>query len=161
MLSIFRKFLCPAERYQISFTNDSSVLVQLKRWERKECKPNSLPKLHKMHVKIGDTVKIISGREKGKIGEITEIMKHNSTIIVKDINLKTKHVKSKQEEESGQIIKVLQKNFFNTIFHRHVISFFYSLYAHSSLKTHKFFLKMTSVLSCDHLRLKHPSTAQT
>lgn len=59
-----------------------------------------------MHVKIGDTVKIISGREKGKIGEITEIMKHNSTIIVKDINLKTKHVKSKQEEESGQIIKV-------------------------------------------------------
>lgn len=64
-----------------------------------------------MHVKIGDTVKIISGREKGKIGEITEIMKHNSTIIVKDINLKTKHVKSKQEEESGQIIKVLQKKF--------------------------------------------------
>lgn len=59
-----------------------------------------------MHVKLGDTVKVISGRDKGKIGEITEIIKHNSTIVVKEINLKTKHVKSKEEGEQGQIIKV-------------------------------------------------------
>lgn len=90
----------------ISTEKPGSILAKLKRWERKECKPNSLPKLHKMHVKVGDTVKIISGRNKGKIGEITDVIKHNSTIIVKDINLKTKHVKSREEEESGQIIKV-------------------------------------------------------
>lgn len=59
-----------------------------------------------MHVRIGDTVKVISGRDKGKIGEITKIMKHNSTVIVKDVNLKTKHVKSKEEGEQGQIIKI-------------------------------------------------------
>lgn len=59
-----------------------------------------------MHVKIGDTVKIISGHEKGKIGEVTKIFKHNSTIIVKDINLKTKHMKSRGEDEPGQILKV-------------------------------------------------------
>ncbi|GAV87779.1 KOW domain-containing protein [Cephalotus follicularis] len=82
------------------------IVVKLKRWERKECKPNSLPVLHKMHVKIGDTVKLISGHEKGKIGEIAKIFKHNSTVIVKDLNLKTKHAKSKEEGESGQIIKV-------------------------------------------------------
>lgn len=79
---------------------------QLKRWERKECKPNSLPVLHKMHVKVGDTVKVIAGRDKGKIGEITKIFKHNSKVIVNEINLKTKHVKSREEEEQGQIIKV-------------------------------------------------------
>ncbi|KAJ8490652.1 hypothetical protein OPV22_012373 [Ensete ventricosum] len=28
-----------------------TVVMRLKRWERKECKPNSLPILHKMHVK--------------------------------------------------------------------------------------------------------------
>lgn len=60
-----------------------------------------------MHVKVGDTVKIISGHEKGKTGEITKIFKHNSTVIVKDINLKTKHMKSREEGEPGQIIKVL------------------------------------------------------
>ncbi|KAA8526924.1 hypothetical protein F0562_008847 [Nyssa sinensis] len=82
------------------------IVVKLKRWERKKCKPNSLPVLHKMHVKVGDTVKIISGHEKGKIGEITKVFKHNSTVIVKEMNLKTKHMKSRQEGEPGQIIKI-------------------------------------------------------
>lgn len=80
---------------------------QLKRWERKECKPNSLPVLHKMHVKLGDTVKVISGKDKGKVGEVSRIITHNSSIVIKDINLKTKHVKSKGEDEPGQIIKVI------------------------------------------------------
>ncbi|KAK7401889.1 hypothetical protein VNO78_13734 [Psophocarpus tetragonolobus] len=82
------------------------IVMKLKRWERKKCKPNSLPILHKMHVKLGDTVQVITGREKGKVGEITRIFKHNSTVIVKDLNLKTKHVKSREEGEPGQIIKI-------------------------------------------------------
>ncbi|KAL8141387.1 hypothetical protein V2J09_007408 [Rumex salicifolius] len=82
------------------------IVMRLKRWERKKCKPNSLPLLHKMHVKVGDTVKVISGRDKGKIGEISELFKHNSSVLIKDINLKTKHVKSKEEGEPGQIIKI-------------------------------------------------------
>ncbi|CAE6240568.1 unnamed protein product [Arabidopsis arenosa] len=86
--------------------NPCLVLAKLKRWERKECKPNSLPILHKMHVKFGDTVKVISGRDKGKIGEVTKIFTHNSTIVIKDVNLKTKHMKSKEEGEPGQIVKI-------------------------------------------------------
>ncbi|GAB4846228.1 60S ribosomal protein L24 [Ancistrocladus abbreviatus] len=82
------------------------IVMRLKHWERKKCKPNSLPMLHKMHVKVGDTVKVISGRDKGKTGEISKIFKHNSTVVVKDINLKTKHMKSRQEDEPGQIIKI-------------------------------------------------------
>ncbi|XP_059662548.1 large ribosomal subunit protein uL24c isoform X2 [Cornus florida] len=82
------------------------IVAKLKRWERIKCKPNSLPVLQKMHVKVGDTVKLISGREKGKIGEITKIFRHNSMVVVKEINLKTKHMKSREEGEPGQIIKV-------------------------------------------------------
>lgn len=59
-----------------------------------------------MHVKVGDTVQVISGREKGKIGEITRIFRHNSTVIIKDMNLKTKHMKSREQGEPGQIVKV-------------------------------------------------------
>lgn len=59
-----------------------------------------------MHVKLGDTVKVIAGRDKGKVGEITKVFKHNSSVIVKEINLKTKHMKSREEGEPGQIIKV-------------------------------------------------------
>ncbi|GLT83478.1 hypothetical protein SLE2022_017660 [Rubroshorea leprosula] len=86
--------------------NPCLIVMRIKRWERKECKPNSLPVLHKMHVKVGDTVQVISGSDKGKIGEITQIFRHNSTVIVKDINLKTKHQKSREEGEPGQIIKI-------------------------------------------------------
>lgn len=60
-----------------------------------------------MHVKIGDTVKVIAGRDKGKIGEITKIIKHNSTVVVSEVNVKTKHAKSKEQGEPGQILKVL------------------------------------------------------
>ncbi|KAG6790559.1 hypothetical protein POTOM_006715 [Populus tomentosa] len=82
------------------------IVMKLKRWERKECKENSLPVLHKMHVKVGDTIQVIAGDDKGKIGEITKIFRHNSTVVVKEINLKTKHVKSREEGEPGQIIKI-------------------------------------------------------
>lgn len=60
-----------------------------------------------MHVKLGDTVKVISGDDKGKVGEVTKIFRHNSTVVVKEINLKTKHVKSREEGEPGRIIKVV------------------------------------------------------
>ncbi|PAN22721.1 hypothetical protein GQ55_4G040600 [Panicum hallii var. hallii] len=81
------------------------IEMRLKRWERKKCKPNSLPVLHKMHVRIGDTVQVIAGREKGKVGEVTRLFKHNSTVIVKDLNLKSKHKKG-TGDEPGEIVMI-------------------------------------------------------
>jgi large subunit ribosomal protein L24 len=79
--------------------------LQLKRWERKKCKPNGLPVLHKMHVRIGDTVQVIAGREKGNVGEVRHRFKHNSTVIVKDLNLKSKHKKG-TDDKPGEIVMV-------------------------------------------------------
>nr|YP_009420334.1 ribosomal protein L24 [Cryptomonas curvata]ASO75822.1 ribosomal protein L24 [Cryptomonas curvata] len=56
-----------------------------------------------MHVKKGDTVKVISGKDKGKIGEIIKILGAKQQVIVKDINVKKKHVKPKKEGEVGRI----------------------------------------------------------
>ncbi|MGF1537539.1 MAG: 50S ribosomal protein L24 [Elainellaceae cyanobacterium] len=58
---------------------------------------------HRMHVRAGDTVQIISGREKGKVGEVVRALPKTSQVIVKGINYRTKHVKPQQEGESGQI----------------------------------------------------------
>ncbi|KAJ0103340.1 hypothetical protein Patl1_04398 [Pistacia atlantica] len=62
----------------------NQAVVELKHWERKDCKPNSLPVLHKMHVKLGDMVKVIAGNDKGKIGEITKIEApiHSSNVML-------------------------------------------------------------------------------
>ncbi|KAG8095127.1 hypothetical protein GUJ93_ZPchr0012g21259 [Zizania palustris] len=81
------------------------IQMRLKRWEKKKCKPNSLPVLRKMHVKIGDTVQVIAGHEKGKVGEVSRLFKHNSTVIVKDLNLKSKHKKG-TDDEPGEIVMV-------------------------------------------------------
>ncbi len=67
-------------------------------------KQNSTPKRYKMHVKKGDTVQVISGRDKGKVAEIVQVIPKSSKVVVKGVNVKTKHVKPQQEGESGQIV---------------------------------------------------------
>ncbi|MDA0211486.1 MULTISPECIES: 50S ribosomal protein L24 [unclassified Desertifilum] len=57
----------------------------------------------KMHVKKGDTVQVIAGKDKGKVGEVLETLPKDSKVIVKGVNIRTKHVKPRQEGESGQI----------------------------------------------------------
>lgn len=62
-----------------------------------------MKKINNFHVKKGDTVKIISGRQKGKIGEILKILRQSGQVIVKDTNVKKKHLKPKKEGEVGRI----------------------------------------------------------
>lgn len=65
--------------------------------------PKNRPSRYKMHVKVGDTVQVISGRDKGKVGEVIRTIPDKSQVVVKDVNIRTKHVKPQQEGESGQI----------------------------------------------------------
>ncbi|PLZ99927.1 50S ribosomal protein L24 [Fischerella thermalis CCMEE 5268] len=62
------------------------------------------PKFYKMHVKAGDTVQVIAGKDKGKVGEIIKALPQESKVIVKGVNIKTKHVKPQAEGESGRIV---------------------------------------------------------
>ncbi len=57
-----------------------------------------------MKLKKGDTVKVLSGNDKGKTGEILEIMPKSSKIIVKGINIRKKHTKPRKQGEEGGII---------------------------------------------------------
>lgn len=60
----------------------------------------------KYSIKIGDTVKIISGSFKNKTGEIIKINQTKGTLIVKGINFKFKHIKPKTENEIGEIKQI-------------------------------------------------------
>ena len=57
------------------------------------------------HVKQGDMVKIISGKDKGKTGEILEINRKLNKIKVKAINMVKKHTKPTKENKGGIISK--------------------------------------------------------
>jgi large subunit ribosomal protein L24 len=56
-----------------------------------------------LHVKKGDTIKVISGKDKGKVSEVTKILRSSHQVIVKDVNVKKKHIKAKKEGEVGRI----------------------------------------------------------
>ena len=58
-----------------------------------------------MKIKKGIQVKIISGKDKGKVGEILEIDRKKNRIKVKAINLIKKHLKPTKENKGGIISK--------------------------------------------------------
>lgn len=62
------------------------------------------PVRHRMHIKKGDTVQVITGKDKGKVGEVTTVLPKKSQVVVEGVNVRTKHVKPRQEGESGQIV---------------------------------------------------------
>ena len=57
-----------------------------------------------MKLRKGDTVKILSGNDKGKTGEILEIIPKTEKIIVKGVNIRKKSVKPRRQGEQGGII---------------------------------------------------------
>ena len=58
-----------------------------------------------MIIKKGTQVKIISGKDKGKTGEILEINKKLQKVKVKSVNLIKKHLKPTKENKGGIISK--------------------------------------------------------
>lgn len=57
-----------------------------------------------MHVKKGDLVKVIAGREKGKEGRIIESRPKESRVIVEKLNLVKRHQKPTEAMPEGGII---------------------------------------------------------
>ena len=59
-----------------------------------------------MRIKKGDTVQVMSGNDKGKKGEVLEIIPKTEKLIVKGVNVRKKHVKPRKQGEEGGIIPV-------------------------------------------------------
>ena len=57
-----------------------------------------------MKIKKGDTVKILSGNDKGKTGEVLAVIPKTEKILVKGVNIRKKHVKPRKQGEEGGII---------------------------------------------------------
>ena len=62
------------------------------------------PERIKMRIRKGDTVQVISGKDKGKTGEVIRTLPYENRVVVEGINLRTRHVKPTQEGETGRIV---------------------------------------------------------
>lgn len=59
----------------------------------------------KVHVKRGDTVLVISGKDKGKKGEVLKVFPDKNRVIVKGVNIVSKHTRPNMANRQGGIIK--------------------------------------------------------
>ena len=56
-------------------------------------------------IKKGSKVKVLTGKDKTKEGEIIEIDRHNNRVKVKEINMVKKHIKTTKEKKGGIVSK--------------------------------------------------------
>ena len=59
----------------------------------------------KVHVKTGDAVKVISGKDRGNSGKVLQVSPKEGKVIVEGRNMVTKHVKPRRQGEQGGIVK--------------------------------------------------------
>ena len=60
----------------------------------------------KMHVKRGDLVKVIAGKDKGKEGKVLSANPENNKVVVEGVAIVSKHQKARMQGQQSQIVKV-------------------------------------------------------
>ena len=55
-----------------------------------------------MKIRVGDTVEVIAGKDKGKQGEVLQVLAKQDKVIVEGVNTVTKHIKPSQADPEGE-----------------------------------------------------------
>lgn len=60
---------------------------------------------NKLHVRTGDTVYVISGKDKGQTGKVLQVFTKKGKVLVEGINKVTKHLKPNQMNPQGGVVE--------------------------------------------------------
>ena len=63
--------------------------------------------MHTEHIKVrkNDTVKVVTGKDKGKTGKVIRVLSNENLVLVEKINVIKRHVKQSQQNPQGGIIE--------------------------------------------------------
>lgn len=59
-----------------------------------------------MKVKVGDNVKVLTGKDKGKEGKVLYTLRKKDRVVVEGVNIVKKHMKPSRMNETGGILEV-------------------------------------------------------
>ena len=59
-----------------------------------------------MKVKVGDNVKVLTGKDKGKEGQVLYTLRKKDRVVVEGVNIVKKHMKPSRMNETGGIVEV-------------------------------------------------------
>jgi large subunit ribosomal protein L24 len=114
-----RRALASAKPCIVAAYGDLPRIGGGRKWEHYEVLPNSGRAVRvKMHVKKGDTVQVIAGKDKGKVGTVIKVAPKDGDVTVEGVNVGTKHIKPRAENETGQV-----KNMEFAIHHSNVMHY--------------------------------------
>ena len=60
---------------------------------------------NKLHIKSGDTVMVLSGKDKGKKGKVLSVNPEDRKVIVEGVSVASRHTKPRKAGETGGILK--------------------------------------------------------
>lgn len=61
--------------------------------------------MFKLKVKKNDTVRVISGRDRGKQGKVSQVFPRQAMVVVEGVNLRVKHLRSRRGGQSGSKVQ--------------------------------------------------------
>lgn len=59
-----------------------------------------------MHVKKGDKVIVIAGKDKGKSSTVVSVLRDENRVVLEGINMMKKHIKAPKAGEKGGIVEI-------------------------------------------------------
>lgn len=64
-----------------------------------------LLKKNKMHVRVGDLVKVISGNHQGAEGKVLRVIREKNQVVIENVRMIKKHLARSQDRPQGEIIE--------------------------------------------------------
>jgi large subunit ribosomal protein L24 len=59
----------------------------------------------KLKIRKGDTVQLLSGKDRGKRGQVIEVQRDQDRVVVEGLNIRKKNVRPRRQGEKGQIVE--------------------------------------------------------
>jgi large subunit ribosomal protein L24 len=73
---------------------------------------------NKLHVRRGDTVIVVAGKDKGREGEIIKVFPEEQRVLVRGVNVIKKHTKASAQNPNGGIVQKEASIHVSNVMHR-------------------------------------------
>jgi len=61
-----------------------------------------------MKIKKGDQIKILAGKDRGKVGKVLKVFSKEGRVTVEGVNVYKKHVRPKKQGEKGELVTLIR-----------------------------------------------------
>jgi len=59
-----------------------------------------------MKIKINDQVKVLSGKDRAKVGKVVQVFPRTAQVVVEGVNIMKKHLRSRKASDKGQVVEL-------------------------------------------------------